>query len=193
MQYLTPQQVYKQYGFHPKTLADWADAGKVEFIRSPGGHRRYSQQSIENIKTGSDNRDIILYARVSTSQQKPELENQIKYLGLNFPNTQCVYEIGSGMNFKRKKFISLMESVAKNEVKEIVIAHKDRLIRFGFEFIEWFCSLHNCQITVLNNTNSSPQAELMQDFVSIVHCFSSRLYFLRKYEKQILKYIDKTE
>lgn len=147
----------------------------------------------ENIKVSGDNRSVILYARVSTSQQKPELEKQIDYLGQNFPSTRCIFEIGSGMNFKRKKFISLMESVAKNEIKEIVIAHKDRLVRFGFEFIEWFCTLHNCKITVLNNSSSSPIVELMQDFLSIIHCFSSRLYFLRKYEKQILKHVDKTE
>ena len=80
-----------------------------------------------------------------------------------------------------------MEDVTKGLVKEVVVAHKDRLVRFGFEFIEWFCQLHNCTITVLNNAELSPQQELMQDFMSIMHCFSSRLYFLRKYEKKIEK------
>ncbi|BAZ24042.1 resolvase domain protein [Kalymmatonema gypsitolerans NIES-4073] len=187
MQYLSPQQVYKQYGFHPKTLADWADAGKIDYIRSPGGHRRYSQASLEGIKGGTDNRKVVLYARISTSGQKPELESQITYLGKNYPNCICISEIGSGMNFKRKKFIALLEDVTKGLVKEIVVAHKDRLARFGFDLIEWFCQLHDCTITVLNNTELSPQQELMQDFMSIMHCFSSRLYFLRKYEKKIEK------
>ncbi|MDF5729319.1 MAG: recombinase family protein [Rhizonema sp. PD38] len=93
----------------------------------------------------------MLYARISTSGQKLELENQITYLGKNYPNCVCVSEIGSGMNFKRKKFIALILDVTKGQVKEIVVAHKDRLVRFGFEFIEWFCQLHNCPIIVLNN------------------------------------------
>lgn len=75
-------------------------------------------------------------------------------------------EIGLGMNFKRKKFIALKSDVTKGLVKEIVVAHKDRLFRFISEFLEWFCELHNCTITVLNNTDLSPQQQLMQDFMS---------------------------
>ncbi|GET36880.1 resolvase domain protein [Microseira wollei NIES-4236] len=89
------------------------------------------------------------------------------------------------MNFKRRKFLKLMQRVANHEVKEIVVGHKDRLCRFGFDFIEWFCNLHDCQITVLGDTKLSPYQELMQDFISIMHCFSSRLYFLRRYKDEI--------
>ncbi|WP_198941015.1 recombinase family protein [Scytonema sp. HK-05] len=110
-----------------------AEAGKIDYIRSPGGHRRYSQASLEGIKGGTDNRKVVLYARISTSGQKPELESQITYLGKNYPNCICISEIGSGMNFKRKKFIALLEDVTKGLVKEIVVAHKDRLARFGFD------------------------------------------------------------
>lgn len=74
-----------------------------------------------------------------------------------------------------------------------MIAHKDRLVRFGFEFIEWFCLKHNCQITVLNNNSPSPQAELMQDMLRIIHCSVRAYTFEQRYEKQILKHIDKTE
>ncbi len=78
-----------------------------------------------------------------------------------------------------------MEQVAKGEVKTIVVAHRDRLARFGFDFIEWFCNLHNCSIVVLNHTYKTPHQELMDDFMSIMHCFSSKLDFWRKYEKEI--------
>ncbi|WP_226577487.1 IS607 family transposase [Microseira wollei] len=98
---------------------------------------------------------------------------------------EIIKEIGSGMNFKRRKFLKLMQRVANHEVKEIVVGHKDRLCRFGFDFIEWFCNLHDCQITVLGDTKLSPYQELMQDFISIMHCFSSRLYFLRRYKDEI--------
>ena len=81
--------------------------------------------------------------------------------------------------------MALMERVARQEIKLIVVAHKDRLVRFGFDFIEWFCRLNGCEIIVINNTYKPPHQELMEDFMSVMHCFSSKLYFLRKYEKQI--------
>ena len=80
-----------------------------------------------------------------------------------------------------------MERVGRSEVTEIVVAHKDHLCRFGFDFIEWYCAQNGCKITVLGKTELSPQAELMQDFMSIMHCFSSRLYFLRWYKDPISK------
>ena len=80
-----------------------------------------------------------------------------------------------------------MERVGRGEISEIVVAHKDRLCRFGFDFVEWYCSQNGCKITVLGKTDLSPHAELMQDFMSIMHCFSSRLYFLRRYKDLISK------
>lgn len=84
-----------------------------------------------------------------------------------------------------------MERVAKREVSVIVVAHKDRLCRFGFDFIEWFCALNSCQIVVLNKSYKTPHQELLDDFMSIMHCFSSKLYFLRRYEKEIRSESDK--
>jgi putative resolvase len=75
------------------------------------------------------------------------------------------------MNWKRKGFLKLMTQVSKGEIGEIVVGHKDRLCRFGFDFVEWFCHLHDCKITVINNSKLSPQEELMHDFMSIMHCF----------------------
>ncbi len=184
--YLTPKQVYKQYGYHPKTLADWADEGKIECIKSPGGHRRYLASSLEAIKAKTTPTVVVvLYARVSTSSQKDDLKTQIEYLGSRYPGCQCISDTGSGLNFKRKKFLALMERVARREITKIVVAHKDRLCRFGFDFVEWFCNLNGCEIVILNNTYKPPHQELMEDFMSIMHCFSSKLYFLRKYEKEI--------
>ncbi|MEG3935325.1 IS607 family transposase [Microcoleus sp. T2B6] len=123
---------------------------------------------------------------VSTHWQKNDLESQATALKANRQGN-LIREIGSGMNFKRKKFIKLMERVGHGEISEIVVAHKDRLCRFGFEFVEWYCSQNGCKITVLGKTDLSPHAELMQDFMSVMHCFSSRLYFLRRYKDPISK------
>ncbi|MDF5729046.1 MAG: IS607 family transposase [Rhizonema sp. PD38] len=163
----------------------------MECIKSPGGHRRYLASSLEALK--SKHSKTILYARVSTASQKNDLKTQIEYLGTRYPGCECISEMGSSLNFKRKKFLVLMESVAKREITAIVIAHKDRLCRFGFDFVEWFCSLNNCEIIVLNNTYKPPHEELMEDFMSVMHCFSSQLYFLRRYEKEIRSNSHKTQ
>ncbi|MBW4634999.1 MAG: IS607 family transposase [Iphinoe sp. HA4291-MV1] len=193
MMYLTPAEAQKRYGYHPKTLTRWADEGKIQYIKSPGGHRRYLIESIERLVDRIDNRPVILYARVSTTSQKQDLASQSEYLGKNYPNCKCISDFGSGLNFKRKKFITLMEQVSKQEIKVIVVAHKDRLCRFGFDFVEWFCNLNHCDIVVLNNTYKPPHQELMEDFMSIMHCFSSKLYFLRKYEKIIQSDSEKSD
>ncbi len=185
--YITPQEAHKQFGFHPKTLNRWAVAGKIDFIRSVGGHARYSVDSLEQVAQSEDTRKVVLYARVSTAGQKEDLQSQSDYISKAYPQCRVVTEIGSGMNFKRKKFIELMEAVAKKEIKRIVIAHKDRLVRFGFEFIEWFCTINNCEIEIINNTYKTPHQELVDDFMAIMHCFSSKLYFLRRYKDEIKK------
>lgn len=197
-QYITPREAAERFGYHTRTLMRWANDGKIDYIRSEGGQRRYSLESLEKIKVEAveDTRETVLYARVSTATQKKELGSQIEFLGKAYPSTRCISEIGSGMNFKRKKFIALLESVQKKEVKLIVVAHKDRLVRFGFDLVEWFCSQNHCGIVVLNHTYKTPHGELMEDFMAVMHTFSSKLYFLRKYEKSIKedkKLIDKAD
>ncbi len=103
----------------------------------------------------------------------------------------CIYHLNKfkkGLGITRKPWqtgqIKEKLNTSDGEIQEIVVAHKDRLCRFGFDFIEWFCELHHCKIIVLGKTELSPYAELMQDFMSIMHCFSSRLYFLRRYKDE---------
>jgi putative resolvase len=92
--------------------------------------------------------------------------------------------VGSGLNYKRKNFTALMEMVERGEVAEIVIAHKDRLVRFGYAWFERFCANHGTTITDMNIESLSPEEEVTQDLLSIIHCFSSRLYSLRRYKKR---------
>ncbi|MBO3460496.1 IS607 family transposase [Aetokthonos hydrillicola Thurmond2011] len=193
MKYLSPIQAQKMYGYHPKTLANWADEGKIEYIRTPGGQRRYLASSLSSRVQAKPEEKTILYCRVSTHSQKDDLDTQVIELSKRAPDAEVIREIGSGMNFKRRKFMALMQRVAEGEVSQIVIGHKDRLCRFGFDFVEWFCQLNGCKITVLGKTELSPHQELMQDFMSIMHCFSSKLYFLRKYKEKLLDDFAKTE
>lgn len=103
------------------------------------------------------------------------------------PVALWLQDIGSGLNYKRKNFVVLMEMVEHGEVSEIVAAHQDRLVRFGYEWFEKFCRDHGTTLTMMNAETLSPEEEMTQDLLSIIHCFSSRLYGLRKYKKPIVK------
>jgi putative resolvase len=99
-------------------------------------------------------------------------------------------EVGGGLDFKRPKFLALLERVRAGDIGTIVVAHRDRLCRFGFEFVEWYCRQYGCEILVLDDDHLSPQQELVEDILTILHCFSSRLYGLRKYRAAIEKDTD---
>jgi predicted site-specific integrase-resolvase len=98
---------------------------------------------------------------------------------------EFVEEIGGGLNFKRRKFNQMMDAVINDEVKTLVIAHQDRLCRFGFEWFERLCQQHDCELLILNHESLSPKEEMVQDLMTIVHGFSSRLYGLRNYRKKL--------
>ena len=102
-----------------------------------------------------------------------------------YPSAEIIAEVGGGLNFKRKKLLTLLERVMQGDIERIIIAHKDRLARFGFDLFQWFCQQFNCQILVLNEKSWSPEAEMVEDILAILHCFSSRLYGLRKYKTQV--------
>jgi predicted site-specific integrase-resolvase len=112
-----------------------------------------------------------------------------------YPEHEIVSDIGSGINFKRKGLLSILDSAIKGDIEEIVVTHRDRLCRFGFELIERvITSGSQGKIVVLNQRKTSPQQELVDDLVSIITVFSSRLYGLRSHQiaKQI-KQITKEE
>lgn len=116
--------------------------------------------------------------------------NQVQFLR-TFANARgwvidrVIEDVGSGLNYRRKRWNALLADALDGKVARIVVAHKDRFIRFGFE---WFADLLKSQgvdLVVAHNEILSPQEELVQDLVSIIHVFSSRIYGLRKYKTQI--------
>lgn len=180
--WLNTKNACKFLDVHPNTLRNWDKEGKIETKRTPGNHRLYNVHSID-IQSG----DIVIYARVSSRNQRDDIAGQIRQLSESFPDAELVQDFGSGLNFKRKGFISLLERVLSRDVSKIVVAHKDRLCRFGFEIIEWLCAKQGCQLVVLNDTQLSPQEELVSDLIFIIHVFSCRIYGLRKYTSKITK------
>ena len=117
--------------------------------------------------------------------KKPTSRCQVQFLKSHYPNAELITDIGSGLNFKRKGLQALLESVLSDDVGLVVVAHKDRLCRFGFDLISWLASRSKTEILVLNKAHLSPETEMVEDILAIIHVFSCRLLALRKYKKQI--------
>ena len=100
---------------------------------------------------------------------------------------QCIEDYGSGLNYNRKKWNGLLDEVMEQKVKTIVITHKDRFIRFGYDWFERFCMKFHTTILVVNNEELSLQEKIVQDTISILHVFSCRLCGPCKYKEQIEK------
>ncbi|MBN1888272.1 MAG: IS607 family transposase [Thermoflexales bacterium] len=194
-----PREFGRLIGRTTQTLQRWDRLGILKAHRTPTDRRYYTHgQYLQIIGQKAQEQKIIAYCRVSSAGQKADLDSQKKAveqfcIAAGKPVALWLQDIGSGLNYKRKNFVLLMEMVEHGEVSEIVIAHKDRLVRFGYEWFEKFCRDHGTILTVMNAETLSPEAEMTQDLLSIIHCFSSRLYGLRKYKKQIAKFAEEEE
>ena len=98
---------------------------------------------------------------------------------------EWITEIGGGLNFKRPKFLAIVDRICRGEIRQLIVAHKDRLVRFGFELIRHICDEHDCELIVVNQIRLSPEKEMVEDMLAIVHTFSCRLYGMSKYEKKL--------
>lgn len=186
----------KRLGVTVKTMQRWDRTGVlVPAGRTPTNRRAYTVEQIAahqglRLTAGKEASRIVAYCRVSSAAQKPDLKNQRTALeefcvARGLANVEFVLEVGGGLNFKRKQFLSIMDDIGMRQIKTLVLAHRDRLTRFGFEWFEHYAKIHGCELLVLNQERLSPEQEMVQDLMTIVHCFSSRLYGLRNYKKKL--------
>ena len=188
-----PKEFAKLLNVSVKTLQRW-DREKTLIANRTLTNRRYytydQYLQFKGIGKDADFRKIVIYTRVSTRNQSDDLENQVDFLQ-TYANAkgliadEIIRDYGSGLNYNRKKWNQLLVEVMENKIKMILVSHKDRFVRFGFDWFEKFCNKFNVEIVVVKNEKLSPHEELVQDIVSILHVFSGRLYGLRKYKKQI--------
>ncbi len=189
----SPQEFGQLIGRKTKTLQKWDREGKLKAHRSPTTNRRYytHDQYLQYRGVIAQEQGLtIVYARVSGVAQKPDLANQIHALEAYYKQHEMkvdewMSDIGSGLNYKRKNFNQLMEMIELGQVRRVLIAHWDRLVRFGYDYFEAFCQRHHTEIIVMNGEAMSPEQELVRDLIAIVTIFSARLHGLRSYKKAI--------
>lgn len=157
----------KELGVSIATLRRWDKKGLLNpEKRTFGGHRRY--KVAEKVSNKKDERLIVGYARVSSHDQNKDLETQKATL-LTYKTDVLLSDIGSGLNFKKSGLIKLLNLLLNNKIKQIIITHKDRLLRFGFEMIERICQHHDVDILIIHEEKeNSFEKTLIQDLISIM-------------------------
>lgn len=180
--YYSINEFSKILGVSAQTLRNWDKNGKLHpHHTSSNGYRYYSHEQLNqvmNIKPNL-NRKIIGYCRVSSNKQKDDLQRQIEnmklYLMAQGKPFEIISDIGSGINYKKKGLRELIKLITQNQVEKVVVLYKDRLLRFGFELVEYIASLYNCEIEIIDSTEKSEQQELVEDLIQIITVFSCKL------------------
>ena len=200
MKYYSANTVSQMLGVSAQTLRNWDKEGKLKpsYVKS-NGYRYYSEDLIlsytQERKT-KKNLNVIGYARVSSKKQSDDLERQVnninQYLSSSYDTFDIITDIGSGINYKKPGLMKLIEKINKKEVDLIVVLYKDRLVRFGFELIEYFAALNNVKILVLDKVDKNQDEELVEDLVQIVTVFSCKIQGKKKGKtKQMLSEFSK--
>lgn len=187
-----PKDFAKMLNVSVKTLQRWDNENTLKAYRNPKGRRYYTHEQYLAFTGVSSNinKKIVIYARISTNTQKINLNNQVEFLK-NYANSkgliinEIITDIDSGLNYNRKKWNDLINDCINQKIQTIIIANKDRFIRFGYDWFERFLLNYGVNIIVVNNDKLSSNEELIQDLISIIHIFSCKIYGLRKYIKFI--------
>ena len=183
--YKTPRETSEILGISIDRLRRLAENGTISTIRTPGGQRRYDVQGYLDAQTRTDI-TTVGYCRVS-GKGKPadDLASQVAYLQQHYPDAEIIKDFGSGINFKRKGLRTLLERILRGDKLRLVVAHRDRLARFGGEVIQFLVEQNGGEVVVLDETVYSPEEELTADLLAILHVFSYRMPGLRRYRDQI--------
>lgn len=193
----TISQFAEMTGYAVKTLQRWDREKRLVPSRTPTNRRLYTDEHLlilRGMRHQNMHRDTTVYMRVSSQAQRPDLKNQRLALeqfcqARGIEVDQWIEEIGGGLNFKRRKFLEIIDGIVSGRIERLVIAHKDRLTRFGFDLVTHLAQMQSAEIVVLNTESLSPEQEMVQDLMTITHCFSARLYGLRNYRKALKKAI----
>ena len=181
--YLKIGPASKALGVSPGTLRRWENEGKISVERVPSGQRVFDMHRLapERFAELKKVRKTVAYARVSSHDQKDDLERQKAVLeaycaahGWSFTS---ISDLGSGMNYRKKGLKTLLDDIIDGNVERLVITHKDRLLRFGAELVFAICDAKNVEVVVINESEeSSFEEDLAKDVLEIITVFSAKLY-----------------
>lgn len=182
----------KDLGVTTTTLYNWWRKGDIEFIKSTTGRNFVSSETYNKFMGIKETKEekVIIYCRVSSTENKSNLKTQedrlITYCNAKgYKVHKCISEVGSGINDNRSKLIKIFKD---DDYTKIVVEHKDRLTRLGFNYIETLCSVMGKEIEVINNVETNEE-DLIQDFVSIITSFCARIYGQRRSKRKTEKLI----
>jgi len=181
IKYQSQTSIQKEFQISGGTLRSLADSGKIDCVRiGAKGKRLYNifclQKYLGLTLESEDERTPVAYARVSSAHQKQDLERQIHDLKEAYPTHEIISDIGSGLNFKRKGLRALLDRVHRGTVSEVVVAHKDRLARYGTELIEQLFELNYTRFVVLfdGERTTEDHRELSDDLLAVTTFFVAR-------------------
>lgn len=173
------------------TLTKYVKEGLIKTTTLPNGRYDYNSESVYKLFNKGVERKTYIYARVSTSKQKNDLENQINLLkqfcfSNGYKISKIYSDIASGISFeKRKDFFLMLDDIISGKVERIIITYKDRLSRVGFELFYHLFKKYNCEIVIMSEVGSSKldSEEIFEEIVSLLHCYSMKMYSKRKGQK----------
>lgn len=186
----------EKVGVSISTLQRWDRTNVLKSRRTPTNQRYYTDEDLNKVLNLEDEteskRKNVGYCRVSTQEKKKSLENQKEFVSVYSLSHGVILDeiytdIESGLNYKRENWNKLLKQVEANEIDKIYVTYKDRFVRFGYEWFEEFCASHGTEIIILNQKQTSPEEELTEDLLSILHEFSERNYEFKKYKTEINK------
>ena len=187
----------KMVGLTPTTIRRMHETGElVPYHISKGGTRYYSTEQLNKfLNHNQAEKKVIGYCRVSTPAQKDDLKTQVEnvktYMYAKGYQFEIIEDIGSGINYRKKGLKELLSKISNHEISKIVILYKDRLVRFGYEMIEYLCQINSVEIEIIDNTEYSKEQELTDDLIQIITVFANRLYGQRS--KKTKKLIDEVK
>ena len=172
-----------------QTLVQYVKRKEIRVVLLPNGTYDYNDDDVYRKAGLASERMNVVYARVSTAKQKADLENQVEVL-VNFCNKNGVKvnktykDVASGMNFDRKQFKVLLNEILDFKVGKLYITYKDRLSRISFDMFKRLFSEFGCEVIVINDTDEkTDETEIFEEIISMLHCFSMRMYSRRKKRK----------
>lgn len=193
--YYSIKEFSKKINVTAQTLRNWERSGRlIPHHKTANGYRYYSHEQLIRVlnqtNTHASEKTTIGYCRVSSAKQKDDLERQVQnmqtYLSAQGKPFEIITDIGSGLNYNKKGLKDLIDKIEQNKVEKIVVLYKDRLLRYGFEIIEYIAKLHGCHIEIIDQTDETEQQELVEDLIQIITVFSCRLQGKRKKRTQEL-------